>query len=82
VNSKHNNENVALRATVVTSISALGAASSPKIVANGTIPFIRGVGNPNQTQGEEPSVAMYVVYSACEFGHLELQHDHRAFRNR
>jgi len=47
MNSKHNNENVALRATVVTSISALGAALSPKIVANETIPFIRGVGNPN-----------------------------------
>jgi iron complex outermembrane receptor protein len=28
--------------------------------ANGTIPFIRGVGNPNQTPGDEPSVASYV----------------------
>jgi iron complex outermembrane recepter protein len=28
--------------------------------ANGTIPFIRGVGNPNSTVGDEPSVSMYV----------------------
>jgi iron complex outermembrane recepter protein len=28
--------------------------------SNGTIPFIRGVGNPNSTPGDEPSVAMYV----------------------
>jgi len=28
--------------------------------ANGTIPFIRGVGNTNSTPGDEPSVAMYV----------------------
>src|ERR1700689_5043276 len=28
--------------------------------SNGTIPFIRGVANPNSTPGDEPSVAMYV----------------------
>jgi hypothetical protein len=76
MNSKHNNENVALRAIVETSISSLGAALSPKILANRTIAFVRGVGDPNQTQAEEPSAAISGVYFACEFGHLELQHDH------
>jgi iron complex outermembrane recepter protein len=28
--------------------------------SNGSIPFIRGVGNPNSTSGDEPSVATYV----------------------
>ncbi len=47
----------------ITDAMALGEAV-PGLVfnrqSNGSIPFIRGVGNPNSTPGDEPSVAMYV----------------------
>ena len=47
----------------ITNAMSLGEAV-PGLVfnrqSNGSIPFIRGVGNPNSTAGDEPSVAMYV----------------------
>jgi iron complex outermembrane recepter protein len=47
----------------ITDAMVLGE-SIPNVVfnrqSNGSIPFIRGVGNPNSTPGDEPSVATYV----------------------
>jgi hypothetical protein len=118
MNSKDNNDNVALRATVVTSISTTGrvdaqSSQGPTAMApgapastedqpsgitmtanrreenqqrggavsgavfnrqaNGTIPFIRGVGNANQTPGDEPSAARYVCLGKWDYN-IALNH--------
>jgi iron complex outermembrane receptor protein len=47
----------------VTNLESLGDSVPGAVFerqSNGSIPFIRGVGNPNSTSGDEPSVATYV----------------------
>jgi len=58
-----------MQAVGITDINQLGNNIAGAVFnrqANGSIPFIRGVGNPNTTAGDEPSVATYVddVYIA------------------
>jgi iron complex outermembrane recepter protein len=47
----------------VTNLESFGDAIPGAVFerqSNGSIPFLRGVGNPNSTSGDEPSVATYV----------------------
>ncbi len=47
----------------VTNLESFGDAVPGAVFerqSNGSIPFLRGVGNPNSTSGDEPSVATYV----------------------
>src|ERR1700677_3825563 len=47
----------------VTNLESLGDSVPGAVFerqSNGSIPFLRGVGNPNSTSGDEPSVATYV----------------------
>jgi iron complex outermembrane recepter protein len=47
----------------VTNLESLGDSVPGAVFerqSNGSIPFLRGVGNPNSTSGDEPSIATYV----------------------
>jgi iron complex outermembrane recepter protein len=70
---QENNQSVPIAVSAITpeQVSALGITdidtlgeNIPGAVfqrqSNGSIPFLRGVGNPNSTAGDEPSVATYV----------------------